>query len=315
MNTLQNQYDFKNYLLGLSNSGYHQDDLIFWRNRIPLPLDLIYRLYNDRDLLMTKYVDHLLAIIIYNDIYLKYGLEHDISKLPDEKYLLQIEEELLKNIQSEILSNSVYLKLQEQISGLLCIDDYELNPINIIKALSHKGKKYSRIYIHAAARKFIDNQSANLLSRVGIGNNDMFGNVVCDHFKIYRGGLSDAFAAIFNDLIRFTIDFKESNISGKSKVEFEVNSADFSDEVIVDFVDTLGGKIYEPICKKGKIGVRINQSHIFINSLTSTELQKIIPFLIASSEDEYNSYNDQRVKILEGFRENISRSTRLKLER
>lgn len=314
MNTLQNQYDFKNYLLGLKKSGYFQDDLIFWRNRIPLPLDLIYRLYNDRDILITKYIDHLLAIIIYNDIYSKYKLEYDINELPDEKYLLKIEKELFKNIQSEVFSKKNYLRIQEHITELLYID-YDFNPMNIINALSHRGKKYSRIYIHSDIKKLIGNQYPILLSKVGIGNNDMFGNVVCDHFKIYRGGLSDAFAAIFNDLIKFIIEFKESNVSGKSKVEFEVNSSDVSDENLVEFVDTLGGKIYEPIYINGKIGVRINQSHIFINSLTLTEVQKIIPFLISLSEDEYNSYSDQRSKILESFRENISRSTRLKLER
>lgn len=315
MNNHQNKYDFKNYLLGLESSGYSQDDFIFWRKKIPLPLDLIYRLYEERDQLIFKYIDHLLSIIIYNDLQHQINSTVDIGLLPDGKYLTNIKQQLLKQIHLKFNSNDRYSKLASEINATLGISNYSLTPEKVIISLSHNGKKYSRLYIPKEIKDIMSSHNPNILAKVGISNNDMFGNIICDHFNIYRGGFSDAFASIFNDLIKFLMKTKGSYTSSNNSITFESHVAENVTDYLVEFVTTLNGKIWEPAYKNGKIGVRINKSHIFINSLSQSELKKVIPLLIAFCEDEYSSYDDKKAKIMAEFRESASRYTRLKLEK
>ena len=61
---------------------------------------------------------------------------------------------------------------------------------------------------------------------------------------------------------------KGSYTSSNNSITFESHVAENVTDYLVEFVTTLNGKIWEPAYKNGKIGVRINKSHIFINSLS-----------------------------------------------
>ncbi|GAK24717.1 hypothetical protein JCM19052_5391 [Vibrio sp. JCM 19052] len=52
--------DFKRYLND-KNPKYRVDGLIFWQNRIPLPIDLFNKIFNESDHIVTDYVYQLAA--------------------------------------------------------------------------------------------------------------------------------------------------------------------------------------------------------------------------------------------------------------
>jgi hypothetical protein len=314
-NDLSNKYDFKNFLLSLDRTDYSQEGLIFWKNKIPLPLDLIYGMYDQKQELISAYIDHLLGIIIYTNLKSSDLELISIDLLPNPAYISENERKLTQYFNELISHNETFELLIQEVCFELNVQEYRPSANRLITALAHKGKKYSRIYIHPNIRKIIIEYKENILLTIGTGNNDMFGNVICDYFNIYRSGFSDAFASIFNHLIQFVINSKNSDHSGKSKIEFGKIINEQEGQNLVEYTSFLGGRIWEPFCKNGKIGIRINKSHVFINSLNDRELLKLIPLLISLCEEEYNSINDKKTRFLEGLREDISRSTRLKIEK
>ena len=53
-----NKQDFKKHLLAnLPDS--RQEELIFWKKKIPLPIDLIYKIFDKRGELIKIYLDHI----------------------------------------------------------------------------------------------------------------------------------------------------------------------------------------------------------------------------------------------------------------
>ncbi|MBI34185.1 MAG: hypothetical protein CMP67_02350 [Flavobacteriales bacterium] len=309
----KNKYDFKNFLLS-EKREYHQDDLIFWRNNIPLPLDLIYRLFEDRYLLISLYLDHIFASLIYFKIDLNIEDYISVELLPDKKYVIKNEIEIKSKIEAFLNQNPSVDDVFKKVVLIVGIEDYDLNTENLFDALCHAGKKYSRIYVPNEVKEVIQESYISFFNKVGTNQKDMFGNVVCDHFGIYRSGLSDAFASIFTDLLSFQILNKSSKSIGKSLVKFKTKHKKENTENEIEYVDSLGGKIWEPMYKNGKVGIRLNRNHLFIDTLTEEEVAKITPLLLSLSEEEFNSFSDVKTKVLEEMRESISRSTRLKLE-
>lgn len=313
MKNQNNKYDFKNFLLSLKKTDYAQEELIFWQNKIPLPLDLIYSLFDSKNDLFSSYLDHLLGVLLYANLK-KDGLDLiPIDSLPDKKFIIENKSDLEKRFKYAIKNDLKLVALRDSLCAELGILSYKISVPNLLNALSHDGKKYSRIYIHQNLKQIIEEYNPNVLSLLGV-KNDFFGNVICDFFNIYRSGFSDAFSKIFNHLIQFEISRKPNKNSNKNIVKFiEVESSQQMAD-LVEYTDYLGGRIWEPLYRDGVIGVRINNSHVFINSLSQNELDKLIPLLLSLSEEEYNSKSDKKTKFLEDLREDISRGTRLKIE-
>lgn len=303
------KYDFKNFLLKKESSGYTQDDLIFWKNRIPLPLDLVYRLYDERNSLIQLYLDHLTAIKIYAEFASKTDLPA-VDRLPDKKLISPIENVILNDIEY-----SIFEEVITALAGKLGIGaTYEFKKESILDALKHNGKKYSRIYIHDDLKEILFSNSMELRSKVGVSNHDMFGNIVCDYFNVYRSGFSDALASIFSDLVDYVIQTKDINNS-RPNFNISIDSSSNSRDANILLTEGLAGNIYEPLHHDGVVGMRINSKHAFIESLNSDELNKLTPFLLSLSEIELNCFSDSKAKILEENRQEVSRATRIRLEK
>ena len=60
-----NKHDFKKYLLEKLTDS-RQEELIFWKKGIPLPIDLVYRIFDQRGELLKIYLDHLSTVSLYS---------------------------------------------------------------------------------------------------------------------------------------------------------------------------------------------------------------------------------------------------------
>ena len=60
-----NKHDFKKYLLEKLPDS-RQEELIFWKKGIPLPIDLVYKIFDQRGELLKIYLDHLSAVSLYS---------------------------------------------------------------------------------------------------------------------------------------------------------------------------------------------------------------------------------------------------------
>ena len=75
--------DFKRYLQD-RNRAYRVDGLIFWQNRIPLPIDLFNRIFDESDQIVTDYIYQLAAsTLAFNKAgAFEEKLGHPVSDLP-----------------------------------------------------------------------------------------------------------------------------------------------------------------------------------------------------------------------------------------
>ena len=78
--------DFKRYLHD-RNRAYRVDGLIFWQNRIPLPIDLFNRIFDESDQIVTDYIYQLAAsTLVFNKAgAFEKKLGHPVSDLPTDK--------------------------------------------------------------------------------------------------------------------------------------------------------------------------------------------------------------------------------------
>ncbi len=58
------KYDYKKYLLS-ELPDTRQEDLIFWKKTIPMPVDLVYEIFEKRGELFSLYLHHIGAVVLY----------------------------------------------------------------------------------------------------------------------------------------------------------------------------------------------------------------------------------------------------------
>src|ERR1700748_1909446 len=58
------KYNFRNYLLA-ELPDTRQEDLIFWKKTIPMPVDLVYEIFEKRGILLKKYLEHIGAAALF----------------------------------------------------------------------------------------------------------------------------------------------------------------------------------------------------------------------------------------------------------
>lgn len=309
-----NKHDFKKYLLEkLTDSK--QEELIFWKKGIPLPIDLVYKLFEQRGELLKIYLDHLSAFLLYcysAKIESSYQ-ESEINSLPssiNKNSKIKLEDQFHNHYLKSKISN-----LTNVLAERLFIVEYNFTEDSYFNAICHNGRKYKRLYLPFKIKEYIKAYDSELLKIIGVSNGDMFGNIVADELGVYRSGFSDAFAAIFNKLLDFILDRtndKQISTSTASKIrisqvhEPELPFLKITTGIIED------GSLWEPKYIDATSSFILNKRHPYyelINNKTGIEVLVDIASQSASIESE--TIRDSTSKILESYRQDLSRKLRL----
>ncbi|GFO73561.1 hypothetical protein BJAS_P4424 [Bathymodiolus japonicus methanotrophic gill symbiont] len=297
--------DFKRYLND-KNSKYRVDGLIFWQNRIPLPIDLFNRIFNESDQIVTDYVYQVAAsaVTFSNRDSFQEALGIEVSDLPKSDLKKQSKE--LNLWLTEKLSNrSAVAHMSYEISGLFGLEDFNFSVDKVAESLTHQGKKYARIFMPAEVRK--EYSLIKGCDDVGQENTDMFGNIIADKYNIYRSGFSDALAIIFNALLDFRI-----LCSGKGSHLPKVRViSPLVEDVDVRLGKTTDGSLWEPGYEDDHY-IMINQDHPLVREISSEQSGPLAECLFFLGELENNQFSDEKKKFVEELRQAVSRSLWIK---
>lgn len=315
---IMDQYEFKKYLLSeLPDS--RQEELIFWKKRIPMPVDMVYKMYNERAALFSQYIDHLLAgyIIARSVSGNSTTWQEEFELQPTSKN--KSREENLRAVYRERISDSGLRELARRTSELLMIPEHSFTEDRFIHAIMHEGRKYKRLYIHNEFRKIYQQVFPELLDLIATSNGDMFSNVVADILGVYRMGFADAFSVMFNKLIDYTVNKSLEGVkdySRESGIRLTIpaslpGSPDAIHEPVTD------GSFWEPVYKNSRKSVRVNSSHPFYSRIQNSGMsaQSLVDeFLLALATIENEALKESERRTLEIFRQETSRKLRLLIE-
>jgi hypothetical protein len=313
-----NKHDFKKYLLEkLPDSK--QEELIFWKKSIPLPIDLVYKIFDQRGELLKIYLDHLSSISLFlYSVKIDYtNYSSEINNLPSSENKKH-QKKLGKQYHDYYLKSKIS-NLTNALAERLCVVEYKFTEDNYFAALCHEGRKYKRLYLPLIIKESIKSYDPELLKIIGVSNGDMFGNIVADALGVYRSGFSDAFAAIFNKLLDFILERtneKQISVSTASKIrisqveEPEIAYLNFNSGKIED------GSLWEPKYIDAKSSFILNNKHPYFELINNkTGIEVLVDIVKQSSLIESETIRDTTSKILETYRQEISRKLRLVAEK
>lgn len=293
--------DFKRYLND-KNSKYRVDGLIFWQNRIPLPIDLFNQFFDEADEIVAEYIRQVVASALVfscaDEFLEEFGVPVNLlpnSDMSNQKMVVE------KWVEGKLKTMPNIRNLALEIAEILDLDDFELSSYAIAKSLSHQGKKYFRLYMPTSVRDVFEKQVS--CEDVGKDNTDMFGNIIADRYNIYRSGFSDALAIIFNALLEFRILCSEK---GKYLKRLSL-SIEKSDGIDVRLGKTSDGSLWEPGYDEDHY-VILSETHPLLRNKSESEVQLFAELLFHLAEVENNQYSSTQKKQLENIRQEVSRS-------
>lgn len=297
--------DFKRYLHD-RNRSYRVDGLIFWQNRIPLPIDLFNRIFDESDQIVTDYIYQLAASTLAfskADVFVE-KLGHPVNDLPTDK-LERKYATLSAWITAELPANSRIARMAYDIAEILGVPEFEFSADRVVKALLHQGKKYSRLFMPGAVRERVERFAG--CAAIGQDNTDMFGNIIADRYNIYRSGFSDALAIIFNALLDFRLLFSgKGNRLQKISVITSTRT-----ELDVRFAVTTDGSLWEPGYEDDHF-VTINNKHPLMRKLSPEQSPPLEELLFFLAQFENSQFSDQNTKFIENMRQTLSRELWIK---
>ncbi|EGQ8919498.1 TPA: hypothetical protein ACQYCV_001436 [Vibrio parahaemolyticus] len=297
--------DFKRYLND-KNPKYRVDGLIFWQNRIPIPIDLFNRIFNESDQIVSDYVYQVAASAVtfsHRGSFEK-AMAVEVTDLPKgdlKKRALALKDWLNENLPD----NSPVVRMSYEVADILGLDNFVFSIDKVTEALQHQGKKYARIFMPAEVRK-----QFNLIpdcDGVGADNTDMFGNIIADRYNIYRSGFSDALAIIFNALLEFRI---LCSGRGEHLQRLRVISP-LVEDVDVRLGKTSDGSLWEPGYEDDHY-ITLNSEHPLVRNLSEDQSKPLAEFLFYMGEFENGQFSDESKKLVENMRQTVSRSLWIK---
>lgn len=299
---------FKNYILSEENK-FKADGLSIWFNTIPIPLDLFDKFFDSWREFFELYLDHLMvSIILANNINSLDSRELSFNDFPTNGLSLGSRHDVEEIIICSLRADSGYQSLAQEISTILGVEGYILESSALMNALSHKGKKYERLFISRFVRTLILRDYPLALNKVATRNGDMFGNIIADGIGLYRAGFGDALSALFNKLLDFKIDKCSGIINRENSVKLRfVNNSNCSVEDRVLHIRSSDGCLWQPFFD-GDVKMRLNPNHPFYKVIAdSGNPEAVFQLLLKMSEIESHSSSNRELELLEGFRMNISR--------
>ena len=297
--------DFKRYLND-KNSKYRVDGLIFWQNRIPLPIDLFNRIFNESDQIVSDYVYQVAAsaVTFNNREPFEEAMSVKVSDLPKGDLTKQIVG-LKEWLSDKLPANSPVVRMAYEVADILGLDNFVFSIDKVAEALQHQGKKYARLFIPAEVKE----QLSLIADCEGIGtdNTDMFGNLIADRYNIYRSGFSDALAIIFNTLLEFRI-----LCSGRGEHLQRLRvMAPLVEDVDIRLGKTRDGSLWEPGYEDNHY-ITLNSEHPMVRDLSETQSKPLAELLFYMGEFESGQFSDESKKLVENLRQSISRSLWIK---
>jgi hypothetical protein len=316
--TTLNKQDFKKHLLARLPDS-RQEELIFWKKKIPLPIDLIYKIFDQRGELIKIYLDHISSFCLY-----AYASNIDpsdsdleITNLPSSSNN-SISDKLTEHYHKHY-ENSKINALTEYLANRLFIVEYQFSETDYLKSVCHEGRKYKRLYLPTEIKKQLEIYNSELLHHIGISNGDMFGNIVADELGVYRSGFSDAFSAIFNKLLDFIFKYSDDNqiiVSTASKIKITQDNEPILQFANINKGKVVDGSLWEPKYINAKSSFILNDKHPYLEFLINkTGHDVLVDFASQSAIIENETVNDSTRKALEIFRQDLSRMLRLISER
>jgi hypothetical protein len=305
MNYQYDLSDFKRYLNN-KNAKYRVDGLIFWQNRIPLPIDLFNRIFNESDQIVTDYVYQVAAsAVVFSERSSFEGTFNiKVADLPKGDLKSQVFP-LGDWLQNCLPTNSAITRMAYEIADILGLDGFEFSSDKVAEALQHQGKKYARIFMPSEVRSEFD--AIPDCDEVGQDNTDMFGNIIADRYNIYRSGFSDALAIIFNALLEFRI-----LCSGRGEHLQKIRViAPMIDGIDVRMGKTSDGSLWEPGYEDDHF-ITLNSEHPLVRSLSEEESKPLAEFLFYLGEFESGQFSETNKKLIENLRQAVSRSLWIK---
>jgi hypothetical protein len=305
MNYQYDVADFKRYLND-KNSRYRVDGLIFWQNRIPLPIDLFNRIFNESDQIVSDYVYQLAAsaVTFSNRYSFEKTMTVEVNDLPKgdlNKHILVLKEWL----NEKLLDNSPVVRMSYEVADILGLDHFAFSIDKVSEALQHQGKKYARLFIPENLREHY--AKIPDCDDVGTDNTDMFGNIIADRYNIYRSGFSDALAIIFNALLEFRI-----LCSGRGEYLQRLRViAPIVEDIDVRLGKTRDGSLWEPGYEDDHY-ITLNIEHPLVRNLSENQSKPLAELLFYMGEFENNQFSDESKKLVENLRQAVSRSLWIK---
>ena len=300
--------DFKRYLHD-RNRAYRVDGLIFWQNRIPLPIDLFNRIFDESDQIVTDYIYQLAAsTLVFNKVgAFEETVGHPVSDLPTDK-LKQHYTVLTSWVAAELPDSCRIARMAYEAAEMLGVSEFEFSRDRVTAALLHQGKKYARLFMPSPIRALVERFAE--CNAIGQDNTDMFGNIIADRYNIYRSGFSDALAIIFNTLLDFRLLFSgNGNRLQKISVITSIPT-----DLDVRFAVTTDGSLWEPGYEDDHY-VTINNKHPLIRKLSQEQSPALSELLFFLAQFENSQFSDQNKKFIENMRQALSRELWIKNDR
>lgn len=297
--------DFKRYLNN-KNAKYRVDGLIFWQNRIPLPIDLFNRIFNESDQIVIDYVYQVVAssVVFSERSSFEKTFSIAVTDLPNKN--LKVQTLALEGwLQEHLPANAIVIRMAYEIADVLGLDGFEFSSNKVAEALQHQGKKYARIFMPHEVKKEFDAISG--CNAVGQDNTDMFGNIIADRYNIYRSGFSDALVIIFNALLEFRI-----LCSGRGVHLQQIRVIPpMIDDIDVRIGKTSDGSLWEPGYEDDHY-ITLNSEHPLVRHLSEDASKPLAEFLFFLGEFENGQFSETNKKLIENLRQEVSRSLWIK---
>ena len=297
--------DFKRYLND-RNTAYRVEGLIFWQNRIPLPIDLFNRIFDESEQIVTDYIYQLAAstLAFTNGADFETKLGQSVSDLPTNK--LERKYAMLSGwVMGQMKNNRSIVRMAYEVAEMLGVSEFEFSDNRVVTSLLHQGKKYDRLFMPNPVRELVIRFPR--CDAIGQDNTDMFGNVIADRYNIYRSGFSDALAIIFNALL----DFRQLISGGGSQLQRVSVMTSTQTDLDVRFAVTTDGSLWEPGYEDEHY-VTINNKHPLIRQLRQGQAPALAELLFFLAQFENSQFSDQNKRFMENMRQTLSRELWIK---
>lgn len=289
------------------SSSIRIDGDIIWYNQIPVPSILVKKMFFASDAFLQLYLNHVLS-----------GLALAISELSnevDKGYFEQFpnpvkadqESHLIEKIWRNLQTIQLFKSIEKRLSSFLCHSEYELSYQDFYKCLSHKGKKYERLFIPNLVKDVLEKSAPKSRRFLKGKNGDFFGNVIADELNIYKAGFSDAFSGIFNRYLDYKLDnYLEIDPMLASQGQTAIETITRIGSITP--VDYCNGNYWEPmLAQGGGIGAEADFNHPF-HALSDDKKSAVL--LLALSKEEMLIFNDDKKQTIEEFRFRVSKRLR-----
>ena len=294
--------DFVRYC-EIANSSIAADSDILWYNNIPVPNGLMKDVFSSSSYYFRIYAEHLYSGVILSLAVLRKQLsEQDFNSLPNPD-MIMADKARFSDIWRQAQELDFFKAFEAEFSNGLLKYPYEIDLDCFLQTISHKGKKYERLYLPEFAVETISISMPKIRQFLKNKNGDFFGNIIAENLKIYKAGFSDAFSGFFNRLLDFKLH-NNFHVDPRIAINGLVATASNTKVGAIIPEKPRAGNFWEPtLTQGGSISVKVDSNSPFFEL---SENEQVKTLLLALSNEEMMIFNDKTKDLLEDFRQRVS---------